>query len=78
MPHCSFRGLLTNTPDRAGSVPIQVLQSKKQQHLWSPLDIDAFGPQYTPKDDVNHWACKEMSQAIREQTKVLAEILEVL
>lgn len=75
MPRRGFGGLLTNTADRACSVPIQ---PKKRRRLQSPFDI--FGPQTTHRESENclEEGIRELQCAMKEQTKVLSAILEVL
>ncbi|KAN0091392.1 hypothetical protein V8E55_004958, partial [Tylopilus felleus] len=79
MPCRAFGGLLTNSADQVGSVPIQALRlAKRQRRLRSPFDV--FGPQFAPREPENHMeeVFKELNQAVKEQTKVLVAILEVL
>jgi hypothetical protein len=75
MPCRGFGGLLTNTADRAHSVPIQLKKRRRLQFLF-----DIFGPQTTHGKSANHLeeGIRELQCAMKEQIKVLSAILEVL
>ena len=74
-PRHGFGGLLTNTADRAHSVPIR---PKKRRRLQSPFNI--FGSQTTYRESENRLEeeIRGLQCAMKEQTKVLSAILEVL